>query len=51
MFGGFGMGELLILGAIVLLLFGKRLPKLMRSVGATLPAFRQGMTQGDEAAA
>jgi len=44
---GLGMQELLILGAIVLLLFGSRLPKVMRSLGEGIVEFKRGV-QGIE---
>ena len=49
LFGMFGLGptELLIVGVIVLLLFGSRLPKVMRSLGEGLVEFKRGV-QGIE---
>ena len=44
---GLGTTELLILGAIVLLLFGSRLPKVMRSLGEGIVEFKRGV-QGIE---
>jgi len=44
---GLGTTELLILGAIVLLLFGTRLPKVMRSLGEGIVEFKRGV-QGIE---
>ncbi len=48
-FAMFGLGttELLILGGIVLLLFGTRLPKVMRSLGEGIVEFKRGV-QGIE---
>jgi Sec-independent protein translocase protein TatA len=40
--GGMGDGELLLLGFIVLLLFGKRLPEVMRHIGGAVIEFRGG---------
>ena len=40
--GGLGLPELLIFGVIILLLFGKRLPGAMRSLGSSVTAFKQG---------
>jgi len=40
---GMGMNELLIIGAIAVLLFGKRLPEVARSLGGTYRQFRQGL--------
>ncbi len=49
LFGMFGLGptELLIVGVIVLLLFGSRLPKVMRSLGEGIVEFKRGV-QGIE---
>lgn len=42
--GSPGLPELLILGAIVLLLFGgSRLPKLMRGLGQGITEFKKGV--------
>ncbi len=46
-FFGLGTTELLILGGIVLLLFGTRLPKVMRSLGEGIVEFKRGV-QGIE---
>lgn len=40
---GFGMTELVILAVIILVLFGRRLPSLARSLGESLPAFKKGL--------
>lgn len=40
---GFGMGELLLVCSIMLLLFGKRIPGVMRSLGECANSFRKGM--------
>jgi len=45
---GLGTTELLILGAIVLLLFGTRLPKVMRSLGEGIVEFKRGVQGGIE---
>jgi len=39
---------MLIVGLIVLLLFGKRLPGLMRSMGESVVEFKKGVNQGIE---
>ncbi len=44
---GLGMPELLIFGLIVLLLFGNRLPSVMRSLGQGMVEFKKGV-QGIE---
>lgn len=49
---GLGVPELLIIGAIILLLFGpKRLPQLAKSLGKSAKALRDGIDGKDEAAA
>ncbi len=45
--GGVGTGELIIIGVIAVLLFGKRLPEVGRSLGKGLMEFKKGM-QGIE---
>lgn len=45
--GGFGSYEMIIFATIALLLFGKRLPEVARSVGSSLMEFKRGM-QGVE---
>ena len=45
---GLGTTELLIVGAIVLLLFGTRLPKVMRSLGEGIVEFKRGVQGGIE---
>ena len=42
---GIGTPELIILGVIALLLFGKDLPKVARSVGKTVSEFKKGMNE------
>lgn len=42
-FGMPGAPELLIIGAIILLLFGHRLPKMMRSLGQGITEFKKGV--------
>ncbi|MEX0718117.1 MAG: twin-arginine translocase TatA/TatE family subunit [Planctomycetaceae bacterium] len=39
-----GWQELLIVGFIVLLLFGKRLPSVMRSLGTSIVEFKKGVS-------
>jgi len=46
---GIGWQQLLILGIIVLLLFGSaRLPTLMQDLGSSVNSFRKGMNQKDD---
>lgn len=40
---GLGMGEIVLLCGIGLLLLGHRLPGVMRSLGESIPAFREGL--------
>lgn len=44
-----GPWELLIVGLIVLLLFGSRLPSVMRSLGQSVTEFKKGTRDGDDA--
>jgi sec-independent protein translocase protein TatA len=48
--GGIGMPELLIVGFIVLILFGSRLPGVMRSLGQGVVEFKKGVQGIDEEA-
>jgi sec-independent protein translocase protein TatA len=47
LFGSPGPMELLIIGIIILLLFGNRLPSVMRSLGRGVVEFKKGL-QGIE---
>ena len=42
---GLGMQELLIIGVVAVLLFGKRLPEVARSVGKSYNEFRNGLNE------
>ncbi len=46
--GGMGTTELLIVGFIVLILFGSRLPSVMRSLGQGVTEFKKGVQGIDE---
>jgi sec-independent protein translocase protein TatA len=46
--GGIGTTELLIVGFIVLILFGSRLPGVMRSLGQGVVEFKKGVQGIDE---
>ena len=41
---GLGMQELLVVGIVALLLFGKRLPEVARSLGKSYTEFRRGLS-------
>ncbi|MDA1073555.1 MAG: twin-arginine translocase TatA/TatE family subunit [Proteobacteria bacterium] len=50
MFGGFGLTELLVILAIVLLIFGpKRLKNIGSDLGNAIKGFRTAVTDDDEA--
>ena len=45
-FGNLGTGELVVIGLVVLLLFGgKKIPELMRGLGKGVNSFKQGMNE------
>ncbi|MAT15305.1 MAG: twin-arginine translocase TatA/TatE family subunit [Planctomyces sp.] len=44
-----GYLEILIVLGVVLLLFGKRLPGVMRSLGSSIVEFKKGINEGEEA--
>ena len=48
MFGFPGWIEVVIILAIVLLLFGKRLPGVMNSLGRSIVEFKKGAKEGEE---
>ena len=48
MFGMPGVVELTIVCLIVLLLFGKRLPGVMRSLGSSITEFKKGVNDTNE---
>lgn len=49
MFGNLGFTEILVLGAIVLLIFGpRRLPELAKGLGKGIREFKKALTQSDE---
>lgn len=45
---GVGPMELLIVGGVVLLLFGNRLPSVMRSMGRSVVEFKKGINEAHE---
>jgi sec-independent protein translocase protein TatA len=45
---GLGMGELVVIGFIVVLMFGgKKLPQLGSSLGESIKNFKKGMKEGE----
>ncbi len=48
-FQGLGLPELLVIGVVLLLLFGTRLPSVMRSIGKGISEFRKGMEGVEDA--
>ena len=40
--------QLLLIAGIVLLLFGNRLPSIMRSLGSSVTEFKKGIEEGDD---
>ena len=42
-----GPAQVIILGMVVLLLFGNRLPSVMRSLGEGITEFKKGIKGGD----
>ena len=40
--------ELIIVAIIVLVLFGSRLPSVMRSLGSSVSSFKKGMKEGEQ---
>jgi sec-independent protein translocase protein TatA len=51
MFGSFGITELLIVLAVVVLLFGaKRIPEIGRALGQSIGNFRKGIRNDDTSA-
>jgi sec-independent protein translocase protein TatA len=47
----FGVGpmELVIVALVILLLFGSRLPTMMRSMGLSFSEFKKGIREGEDA--
>ena len=43
MLGGIGYQELLLIAVVAVLLFGKRLPEVARTVGSSYQQFRKGL--------
>jgi sec-independent protein translocase protein TatA len=47
-FGGIGMQDLIIVAIIVLILFGSRLPSVMRNLGRGVTEFKKGVQGVDD---
>lgn len=45
---GVGPLEILVIGGVVLLLFGNRLPSVMRSMGRSVVEFKKGVNEANE---
>lgn len=45
-FSNIGLPGLIIIGLVVLLLFGSRLPNVMRNLGRGVTNFKQGLKEG-----
>ncbi len=43
-----GGPELIVVGLIILLLFGSRLPSVMRSLGQSVTSFKSGLNDNDD---
>ena len=43
MFGSLGFQEMIVIGVVAVLLFGKRLPDVARSLGGSYQQFRRGL--------
>ena len=41
--GNLGAGEIIVIALIVLLLFGKKIPELMKGLGKGVRSFKEGM--------
>ena len=48
LFGPIGTTELVVIAIIILLLFGTRLPNVMRNLGRGVTSFKQGLKEGKE---
>lgn len=45
MFGGIGSAELIVLLIVAVILFGRKLPEVARTVGGSYAQFRKGLTE------
>lgn len=48
LFAMVGVPEMLVIGVVVLLLFGNRLPSVMRSMGRSVVEFKKGVNEAKE---
>jgi len=48
LFGGIGTAELLVIGVVLLLIFGSRLPEVMRSMGRSVTEFKKGLHETED---
>ena len=46
--GGLGAPELLVIALVLLLLFGRRLPEVMKSLGKGINQFKRGLQEPDD---
>ena len=45
MFGGIGMNEMVIIGIVAVVLFGKQLPSVAKTLGGSYREFRKGLNE------
>lgn len=48
LFGSLGTTEMILIGVVVLLLFGTRLPSVMRSLGRGVVEFKKGLSDAPD---
>lgn len=46
--GNIGMPQLIIFAVVILLLFGSRLPSVMRSLGSSITEFKKGQRDAEK---